>query len=159
MALSRPLEIRFKWIQMILKTVIEAKLHGKLYFGFSLRHPARNEYSLPISKSILAGAPRVCFILEHWDIGCLDVRFQNHLDSSELVLWSGIKSRCRVLFKLDSRDFGTFNYVIYRVSRVLYESPAYSVSNIPTLEEIRWEMNEKWTWQFGTSKLLSFNYF
>jgi hypothetical protein len=72
---------------MILKAVIEVKLHGKLYFGFFSRQPARNKYSLPISKSILAGAFHVCFILERWDIGCLDVRFQNHLNSSESVLW------------------------------------------------------------------------
>jgi hypothetical protein len=29
------------------------------------------------------------------------------------------------------------NYIIYLVSRVRYESPAYPVSNAPTLEEIR----------------------
>jgi hypothetical protein len=51
------------------------------------------------------------------------------------------------------------NYVIYLVSSIPYKSPAYSVSNAPTLEEIRQEMNEKWAWQSGTSKLLSFNYF
>jgi hypothetical protein len=159
MALSLPLERRFEWIRVIPKAVIEAKLYGKLYFGFSSRQPARNEYSLPLSKSILAGAHHVCFILERWDIGCLDVHFQNHLGSCESVLWWGRKSRCRVPFKLGSRDFGTFNYVIYRVSRVRYESPAYSVSNAPALKEIRWEMNKKWAWQSGTSKPLSFNYF
>jgi hypothetical protein len=51
------------------------------------------------------------------------------------------------------------NYVISLVNRVWYESPAYPVSNTPTLEEIHLEMNEKWTWQSDTSKLLSFNYF
>jgi hypothetical protein len=151
MALSPPLERRFGWIKVILKAVIEAKLYGKLYFGFSSRQPARNEYSLPISKSILADPHHVCFILERWDIGCLDVCFRNHLDSCESVLWWGRKSCCRILFKRDSRDFGTFNYVIYRVSRVRYECPAYSVLNAPTLEEIRREMNEKWAWQSGSS--------
>jgi hypothetical protein len=38
------------------------------------------------------------------------------------------------------------NYVISLVSRVWYESPAYPVSNAPTLEEICLEMHEKWTW-------------
>jgi hypothetical protein len=51
------------------------------------------------------------------------------------------------------------NYVIYLVSSIRYESPTYLVSNAPTLEEIRREMNEKWAWQSGSSKLLSFNYF
>jgi hypothetical protein len=45
------------------------------------------------------------------------------------------------------------------VSRVRYESPAYPLSNAPTLEKIRWELDEKRAWQSGTSKLLFFHLF
>jgi hypothetical protein len=51
------------------------------------------------------------------------------------------------------------NYVIHLVSRVKYESPAYPLSNAPTLEKIRWELDEKRARQCGTSKLLFFIYF
>jgi hypothetical protein len=71
----------------------------------------------------------------------------------------GSEDKCRVWFKPDSRDFGTFNYVIYRVIKVRYESPAYPLANARTLNEIRREMNEKWARQSGTSKVLSVNYF
>jgi hypothetical protein len=63
---------------MILKAVINAKLYAILYFGLFSRQPARNEYSVSISKFILAGVHHVCFILEWWNIDCLNVSFQTH---------------------------------------------------------------------------------
>jgi hypothetical protein len=51
------------------------------------------------------------------------------------------------------------NDVIYLVSRVPHGSPAYQLSNTPTLEKVCWELDEKWSRQSGASKMLSFNYF
>jgi hypothetical protein len=149
---SSPIECQFRWSRVILIAVIKATLYGILYFGLSSRQPARNEYSIPISKSILVGAHHVCFILEQCNTGRLDVSFQNHLDSCELVVWWWKNSRCCLWFEPDSRNFGTFEWhnLPGEYSMVRYESLAYPLSNAPALNKIRPELSKKWP---GTLKV------